>query len=232
MATSFKDFVSPHYEAARKIEMWAKYHLKFSYENEMGELIHMRDWPADRSYIKDLFTTDGKKLQFTDKVKKVFHLLIDGTLPPVVGDQWEFGPGVAYHGTHGAEEFSVEFTDCHIDDFSTLPACTQSIAFMGDEFTCKVNSLKGLEHLKELESFYIDSEAAVEFRCGLMSLFRLPKFKYISQSSSIKNHNRKSLSALQIIEPYLHGRSGKMKGDVAECMDELIEAGLKEYAKL
>lgn len=58
---------------------------------------------------------------------------------------------------------------------------------------------------------------------GLMSLFTLPKFQDISANRFLQDENL--FKAIQIINHHLKDKNA------AECIDELMEAGLKEYAR-
>jgi hypothetical protein len=88
----------------------------------------------------------------------------------------------------------------------------------------RIRSLEGIDKLTNLRAIDFDDD---KFTGGLLRLLKIPKLKKFTWYMTATTHNSKLHQALKIVEK--HFRNDK---DIAECMDELIEAGLKEYAKL
>jgi hypothetical protein len=94
---------------------------------------------------------------------------------------------------------------------------------------CYVKSLAGIEKLSNLKRlFWTYSGSDAPF--GVLGLLKLPnlieiKFTFQMDPNDIREGEEAQV-ALEIVNKHLKDKN------VAECMDELIEAGLKEYAKL
>jgi hypothetical protein len=106
----------------------------------------------------------------------------------------------------------------------TIPNLELSTGIRELSLGCIVKSLKGLEQIHALEeikfSYYFEMNGG-----GLLPLLKVPKsVKFINHTDTETNMYK----ALKII---IKHRSRDV-AEVADCMDELIEAGLKEYAKL
>jgi hypothetical protein len=88
--------------------------------------------------------------------------------------------------------------------------------------SCKFKSFK-LNPMQLNEVTDISFRLDTEITSGLLGILKLPKLKSI-----FNDHldSAKLKTALDIIKKHLGTK------DISECMDELIEAGLKEYAKL
>jgi hypothetical protein len=80
----------------------------------------------------------------------------------------------------------------------------------------------GLQHLEELWLNF----NTMKFECGLIGLLKLPKLQQINAVVGVKDDDNKLLEAMRIVRKHLASKN------IAECMDELMEAGLKEYAKM
>jgi hypothetical protein len=87
---------------------------------------------------------------------------------------------------------------------------------------CELTSLKldphkfsNLTHLRFINGTKIHG--------GLMSFFTLPKLRSVTANRFLEDE--KLFKAIEIVNKHLEHR------DVPECMDELMEAGLKQYAK-
>jgi hypothetical protein len=87
---------------------------------------------------------------------------------------------------------------------------------------CELTSLKldphrfsNLTHLRFINGTKIHG--------GLMSFLTLPKLQSVTANRFLEDE--RLFKALEIVNKHLEHR------DVPECMDELMEAGLKEYAK-
>jgi hypothetical protein len=123
-------------------------------------------------------------------------------------DQWKVPAGLTYAETINA----VSLQDYVFDECKDLPDVEK--LFIHDS---QMNNLAGIEKLHRLK--YIELYD-VEVNCGLMRLFKVPNLQEAYLSGSIGEE------PARIIEKHLKDHN------IAECMDELIEAGFKEYAKL
>jgi hypothetical protein len=103
-----------------------------------------------------------------------------------------------------------------IDDFSKMPNVEMWILSNVD-----VKSLKDITEAKHLKKITIH---VATFDCGLLSLLKLPNLDTIDLYSFVGDDD--VYDALAIVSDHLESR------DIVECMDALIEKGLKKYAKL
>lgn len=76
--------------------------------------------------------------------------------------------------------------------------------------------------LDRVEKIVLGPGAVIEG--GMLKVFKWPEFRYYS---SYDGDERDIIKAAHIINEHLR----KEERDIAECMDELIQAGLKEFAK-
>jgi hypothetical protein len=86
---------------------------------------------------------------------------------------------------------------------------------------CKVTSWNGLDKIKldKLEMFDVHDDSDIE--CGFLKLFKTSIKKL-----DIENKNKEMSHAAKIVAKHIEGDKS-----IADCMDDLIEAGLKKYAK-
>lgn len=109
-----------------------------------------------------------------------------------------------------------------IDGFANWP----NVEGYLDLNQCKIESLAGVEKfsLEEIEFRLINTD---DLNCGLLRLLKCPHL--ISIEASSLRGSEKELDdlddAFNILEKHLKSK------DITECMDELIEAGFKKYAK-
>jgi hypothetical protein len=87
-----------------------------------------------------------------------------------------------------------------------------------------IKSLDGIEHLSKLRYFKVAGGATDFDDKRFLRFFKAKNLKYLEASDAGKENEIGK--ALAIVQKHLKEK------DIAECMDELIEAGLKEYAKL
>jgi hypothetical protein len=102
-----------------------------------------------------------------------------------------------------------------IEDFTEFP----DIDFLALE-SCMVKSFKGIDKLSNLKRIEIDFRINVDG--GILSLL---KYHGVLLASEIQNERTEK--AFGILMRHFDGNK-----NIPDCMDELIEAGLKEYAKL
>jgi hypothetical protein len=95
---------------------------------------------------------------------------------------------------------------------------------------CYVKSLAGIEQLTNLKRIYW-TYSGNDAPFGVLRLFKVPN---LTEIKTIYHVDPKDIRkgeygqyALEIVNKHLKGDRS-----VADCMDELMEAGLKEYAKL
>jgi hypothetical protein len=122
---------------------------------------------------------------------------------------------------------SVAYEDATLEaDSKLVNMGVKSISLSGRP---KVNSLKPLLALDSVENltlsvaiFYPDY-----WNTGVLALLKMPHLKVINLLTKPSSGPSKDLyKALKIVQKHLEAK------DISECMDELMEAGLKEYAKL
>jgi hypothetical protein len=145
--------------------------------------------------------------------------------------------------SHGFEELELDFGNDHFS--SPLESSAWNKADFG--MVIKHAKIEGLDNIPNLEylafeycTFYdLDDEFAddlsrihqihlgtgIKFECGLIRFIKSKKFSNLKELRVTGNSELKK--ACDIINRHL--KSGR---DVTDCIDELIEAGLKQYAKL
>lgn len=139
--------------------------------------------------------------------------------PPIDSHSWAGDPeffdlrGLEFHPTHGS-------TWMELPSFKKIPASAREI-FLKDLEIKSFDGLKGLPNIKKISIIECDVS------CGVLRL--LKDTTQLVELHIVADDNDKGGQALKIVKKYLENRK---IGDVADCMDELIEAGLKEYAKL
>lgn len=109
-----------------------------------------------------------------------------------------------------------------IDDFEQFPKMVPKLS-MTDMVTIK--SFRGIDKLTKLRVISIDTESMI-VDCGLLRLLKIPSLKRIVLNRRDDTKNKFD-SAMSIVFKHFEGDR-----EVAECQQELIEAGLQEYAKL
>jgi hypothetical protein len=91
-----------------------------------------------------------------------------------------------------------------------------------------ITTFEGIEK-QQIENLYIDFHDKNSLKCGVLRLMKCPRLSYVHMAAvdADGHHDDVRIRKLnEIINKHLKNK------DVAECMDELMEAGLKEYAKL
>lgn len=145
--------------------------------------------------------------------------------PPMPRSWWD----------HSLTEVSITKTSEHKDatavihDFQKMPDANE-LVFSG----AKIASFKGIETMTNLNGLDIYQ---CTLDCGLLRLLKCASLKklvatrpqYSSGDGGYRNvsDNKEFTKALNIVEKHLKGHR-----DVLECQEELIDAGLDEYAKL
>jgi hypothetical protein len=91
--------------------------------------------------------------------------------------------------------------------------------------SCDVKSLKGASNLKHLKELTFNEKVFTESNAfGMLSLLKAPKiYRVYIHPTSVDD---KWSKLIEIINSHLKTK------DIADCMDALIDAGFKEYAKL
>jgi hypothetical protein len=183
---------------------------------------------VSREEIEDWFRlwTKGAHHEFNQWLK-------DGKIDPkwVAVDVWAVDPNQIFNPPMPTSwwpdfrDFSIttEWGNARassiIPDFQKMPN-SETILLSG----ISIESFKGIEKLSRFESLEIGS-GKCEIKCGLLTLLKSPTLDKVWVDSEVKM-NPDLFAAIRIVNNHLKSK------DVADCMDELIEAGLKEYAKL
>ena len=114
--------------------------------------------------------------------------------------------------------------NCHNNQFTSLEHCPNKI---NGEFDChknKITSLQGIHKLFEggyiKGEFDLNSNPITSHVLGLLLIPELPSVLYFEG-------NKDCIAAIKIINKHLAGDR-----DVIDCQQELIEAGLKQFAQL
>ena len=115
----------------------------------------------------------------------------------------------------------MSFTDCQLENFDILPSGANSVTFRQDSNILS-GSLKGIsKSLKKCNRLEINRTV----KKGLLEVFSIDGMKEVifngNKNGSAKCHIE---LAIDIINKHL-----KEGGDVFDCQEALIEAGLKEY---
>lgn len=86
---------------------------------------------------------------------------------------------------------------------------------------CQIKSWNGLEKIKvdKLEMFDVDEDSDID--CGMLKLFKTSIKKL-----DLETKNKEMSRAAKIVAKHIQGER-----NIADCMDDLIAAGLKKYAK-
>jgi hypothetical protein len=136
-----------------------------------------------------------------------------------------------FPGMIGADNFHIksdtrkQFKFLTVKSFKNwIPAHKQlSINFGADPVT----TLEGIEK-QPCEELFIDIQDEQSLKCGVLRLMKCPNLRYININVIAPSYDNDSDASKinDIINKHLPNK------DLADCMDELIEAGLKEYAKL
>ena len=236
----FKDFLNEESSAQQR----ACSNIKKKYENVL-----IKDTQNKEQFLYDTYTQPTDT--FTDE-KYPFKVIdsnsgeIIDTLEGLfdengkVRDEWRSGFKIElalndgemidwHHDFPGLEEFhrvivkSGRNSNVTIENFNDWPTAEYITA---GEFTLK--SLAGIERFPKLKALRLNANKVTDIQCGLMRLLKCPalgifRIHLYDESSDVSDKFDK---ALDIIDKHLETK------DIAECMDELIEAGFKEYAKL
>jgi hypothetical protein len=106
-----------------------------------------------------------------------------------------------------------------LESFEDLPNCRE-IDMVRNVI---IKSFKGIEKLTHCKSLTIDDSKLAE-GCGLLSILKASNLKnfYIDEWT-----NQEDQEAFKILLRHFNGSR-----NVADCMDDLMEAGFKKYAKL
>jgi hypothetical protein len=107
-----------------------------------------------------------------------------------------------------------------VKDFQNVPDCRT--VHLWD---CKVDSFSGIEKLEGCRRLALSRRVNNHKPIGLLRLLKMPSLALVDFDRFIDDEQA-SLTMSHIINKHLKDK------DISECMDELIEAGLKEYAKL
>jgi hypothetical protein len=127
------------------------------------------------------------------------------------------------HG-YGSAISASNGTTIIVDDFKEFPDCEFLNLWKGVE----ILSFEGIENNIITEIGLYDG---IHIRCGLLRILKMPHLKIFKMHADggafdAKPLDKKLAQAVEIVRKHLKTK------DISECMDELIEAGLKEYAKL
>lgn len=164
--------------------------------------------------MEELLDATGEKIRFDITS---LHLLNDhgGSKifnPPIGSDDWVNLRDFGFIGGHNDQLHIIE-------DFSKMPNVA-TLSFSATE----IKSFAKGNHLSEVK--YLDFRFVEKVECGLLSMFKMPNLHGL-ELKDLDGANEELMKALEIVNKHLEGER-----DLTECMDELIEAGLKKYAKL
>jgi hypothetical protein len=88
----------------------------------------------------------------------------------------------------------------------------------------EIESFKGIEKLSRLKSLEF-GDGVCRIKSGMLTILKAPALEKVWINADAKIDPR-AFAAFRILNNHLESKN------IADCMDELIEAGLKEYAKL
>jgi len=192
-------------------KQWFKDHVILSVDQS-----HMNFKKFDGDEVYDLLVK-AYNSKNNDKFSywKIFFNFKDKAITkcPVPDDVWlnileEHGNGIRYE-------------NCIIDDAKLL--CNLNIDFLQIEFKrAKIKSLK-LEPSSKIQQLNFSNDIKIE--CGLLSLLKAPKLKFIVCDNGSKEDQ---FVALRIVKKYVY----EDDRDILECQNELIDANLDEFAIL
>jgi hypothetical protein len=128
---------------------------------------------------------------------------------------WPFAHD-AYHGGISIDR-GTENKMMIVNDFQDFP----DVDYLG--LNCIVKSFKGIEKLKRCKTLELDF--FLKFDGGILSLLKFDG--NIHGIAEGEFQDEKVDKAMKILGRHINGNK-----NIADCMDELMEAGLKEYAKL
>lgn len=207
---------------------------------KLNELLKESDgpaWntPANRKWFQDHVTVtdggDGPAVIKEIDGDRVFDLLVNNNegqdpLPywmiffefdgqpvtkcPIPDDEW--GIILDIDSSNG-----IVYKDCVVNDPSLL--CL--VEHDSTQLKFKRATINSLKFPANAPLSQITFGKDNTLNCGLLSLLKITKLKYL-----VGNWSSDLGKALEIVRDHL-----RADRDVAECMDDLIEAGLKEYAK-
>jgi hypothetical protein len=199
----FKDYLQEDKESnQRKIDEWLK------------------DWSITAFQFNDEVSVNGENI---DQIFDIASLrLLSGLEGPDINARhnatfiWPFDKN-----TPNGTEWSIQGTDgktAIIENFKSFPEARHLSLIRN----VQVLSFEGIENVKlfELNLRYLQTN----IECGLIRLLKNKTLQSIAGPNIADLHELKA--AIQIVDKHLDTR------DIFDCMDELIEAGLKKYAKL
>jgi hypothetical protein len=172
-------------------------------------------------------TALAKGKPFESKVNQFVHLTVNISMKGQRIDECPIPPEIFdWHWPDVPRE--VEYSDFILDEHSKLLDIGQDKLYLtGWSF---VHSLKPVIELKTVRHITLGGDlsggeyAKGGWTCGVLSFLKMPKLKALDTFGATKT---KWYYALKIVDDHL--RNGK---NLTDCMDDLIEAGYKEYAKL
>ena len=124
----------------------------------------------------------------------------------------------------GGPEIITETMNCQRNKLTDLIGAPRSCKDFYATVNNPISHLRGVgkDYLQECENIYITTEKITSHVLGLLRVKNLD-FIYAFTIAN-KDDNPKWLAIIDV-----HLRNGK---DIMDCQEELIQAGLKEYAKL
>lgn len=190
--------------------------LKESNEDEIKNWFSIWTAQEDGSSDLDQSLKDGKLhpkwakfAVWANKADQVFD-------PPMGTSWWDNNPELDEFAVVGA----LSSGSVIIPSFQKMPN-VKELRFG----RATIKSFKGIEKLSNLEIIDFSSGAFMIEGGGLLSLLKAPKLRKFD-IGIYATFEHDVMIALQIIEKHLKDK------DIAECAEELIDAGLDEYAKL
>lgn len=132
--------------------------------------------------------------------------------PPIGPNDWN---NIAAFEFNGAGTGQIKHI---INDFTKIPNLA-ALTFSA----CNIKSLKGIDKLNHVRKIWLHD---VKLEGGLLRLLKMPNLEMFNLTRL--STDEKTERALDILEKHINSE----ERDVPECQQELIEAGLQEFAKL
>jgi hypothetical protein len=188
---------------------WAEHSCILELEYHNGD----HDFVGMKRLAEKLRVINNRLSIYTANPAEIYAITFQAR-PPISGDQWEEGDLHEY--------LSVEIENFVLDDWKLIPAPTVALEFKAAG--C-VKTFKGInEALPDLESIHFGvNMQPIKPDVGMLNLLKNKSLRHIV---TLGIHSDEFTKVVSIVNKHLKSK------DVADCMDELIEAGLKDWAKM
>jgi hypothetical protein len=192
-----------------RVKKWAEHSCIIELEYANGD----HDFVGIKRLADKLRVVNNKVTIYSPNPVEIFALIFQAR-PPINGDQWEEGDLHEY--------LSVDIEHFVLDDWKLIPKPAIAIEFKDDG--C-VRSFKGInEALPDLDVIHFGvNMQRLKPDVGMLNLLKSKSLRHIV---TLGRHSDEFVNVVGIINKHLKSK------DIADCMDELIEAGLKDWAKM